>query len=193
MGRAFGVSRDHRRYRRQCGIHDSRARRISAAHPEGIAMSDLSHCLAVLKALGISEVVYSLSGGGDEGTCEIDSVVHLDGRTTQALPALSIGINDHGQVTTLEELLDGIVPDIPDGDWVNNEGGYGTVVLRPQETDEDLRVECDMTYGDESDAEDFDDDDEFTAAGIDEQEPDPASTTLTIDDSALQPPEGTKP
>jgi hypothetical protein len=155
-------------------------------------MSDLAHCLAVLKALGVSEVVYSLSGGGDEGTCEIDSVVHLDGRTTQALPALSIGINDLGQVTTLEELLDGIVAYIPDGDWVNNEGGCGTVVLHPQETDEDLRVECDMTYGDENDDQDFDDD-EFSDAGIDEDDPDPASTTLTIDDSALHTPEGTKP
>jgi hypothetical protein len=155
-------------------------------------MSDLSHCLAVLKALGISEVVYNLSGGGDEGTCEIDSVVHLDGRTTQALPALAIGITRFGQVATLDELLDDFVADIPDGDWVNNEGGHGTVVLHPQETDEDLRVECDMTYGDESDAEDFDDD-EFTAAGIDEDEPYPTSTTLTIDDTALNTPEGTKP
>ena len=28
-------------------------------------MSDLPHCLAILKALEISEVVYHLSGGGD--------------------------------------------------------------------------------------------------------------------------------
>ena len=49
-----------------------------------------------------------------------------------------------------------------------------------------------MTYGDENDDQDFDDD-EFSDAGIDEDDPDPASTTLTIDDSALHTPEGTKP
>jgi hypothetical protein len=156
-------------------------------------MIDLAHCLAVLKALGVTEVVYSLSGGGDEGTCDLDSVVHLDGRTTYALPSLSIGITQFGQVATLDELLDSFVADIPDGDWINNEGGHGTVVLRPQETDEDLRVECDMTYGDENDDQDFDDADEFTAAGIDGEEPDPANTTLTIDDGALNTQEGTKP
>ena len=155
-------------------------------------MSDLSHCLAVLKALGISEVAYNLSGGGDEGTCELDSVVYLDGRTTHALPSLSIGITEFGQVETLDERLDGIVADIPDGDWVNNEGGDGTVVLHPQETDEDLQVGCDTTYGEESDDDDFDDD-EFAAAGIDEEYPDPATTTVTIDDSALHSTEGTKP
>ena len=155
-------------------------------------MIDLAHCLAVLKALGVTEVVYSLSGGGDEGTCDLDSVVHLDGRTTRALPAPAIGITQFGQVATLDELLDSFVANIPDGDWVNNEGGYGTVVLRPQETDEDLQVTCDMTYGDENDDQDFDDD-EFSDAGIDGEEPDPASTTLTIDDSALHTPEGTKP
>jgi hypothetical protein len=30
-------------------------------------MSDLAHCLAILKALQIGEVRYSLSGGGDSG------------------------------------------------------------------------------------------------------------------------------
>ena len=31
-------------------------------------MSDLAHCLAILKALEVSEVKYCLSGGGDSGT-----------------------------------------------------------------------------------------------------------------------------
>lgn len=65
----------------------------------------------------------------------------------------------------LSWLLDDLVADLPGGDWVNNEGGYGTVTIRPFEEDEDLRFECDMTfrdegdYGDENDEEEFEDED----------------------------------
>lgn len=160
-------------------------------------MPRLAYCLAILRALGIGEVVYSLSGGGDDGTCDLDRVTYLDGRTKHTLPRVTIGINDLGQVSMLDELLDIIVTGIPDGDWINNAGGHGTVILRPQETDEDLQVECDMTYCDESDEGDFDegdfDDDEFTGAGIDDEEADPVFAALTIDDSALQLPKGPKP
>ena len=155
-------------------------------------MNDLSHCLAILQALGVSEIVYSLSGGGDSGTCELGRVAYLDGRETRALPALTIGITDLGHVTILGDILETIVADIPDGDWVNNEGGYGTVILRPQETDEALRVECDMTYGEESDEQDFEDD-AFTIAEIDAEPVHPAFAALTIDDSNLHLPEGANP
>ena len=153
---------------------------------------DLAHCLAILKALGIGEAVYSLSGGGDQGTCNLDCVTYLDNCTEHALPRITIGIDDLGQVSMLDELLENIVADIPDGDWVNNEGGHGTVILLPQETDEYLQVDCNMTYCDESDEGDFDDD-EFTGDRIDDEEADPVLATLTIDDSALQLPKGPKP
>src|SRR5271165_5838264 len=98
-------------------------------------MSDLSHCLALLKTLGVDEVVYQLSGGGDSGTCELDRVAYLDGRVTHTLPVASIGITDRGEVVTLGDRLETLAENLPEGDWVNNEGGYGTVILQPQEAD----------------------------------------------------------
>ena len=124
-------------------------------------MSDLEHCLAILKALQISEVRYCLSGGGDSGTTELEHVLYRDGHHA-TLPSVTIDIDSGGGTVGLDERLENIVADIPDGDWVNNEGGYGHVTLRPHETDEDLQVECDMTYGEESDDPDFEDDEEFS-------------------------------
>ena len=34
-------------------------------------MSDLAHCLAILKALQVREIHYALSGGGDSGTATL--------------------------------------------------------------------------------------------------------------------------
>jgi hypothetical protein len=156
-------------------------------------MSDLSHCLAILKALGVSEVIYHLSGGGDSGTCELDTVIYGDGRHA-ALPTVTVDITDHGEVTTLSSCLDRIVEELPDGDWINNEGGYGSVTLRPQEADEDLRVECDMTYGEDSEEADFeDDDDQFLTSDPAEPTHESEAQTLVVDDSALQPPKGETP
>ena len=111
--------------------------------------SELEHCLAILKALQIDEVSYCLSGGGDSGTVEINHVLYADGRHGP-LPTVTIDITDAGGIVSLDERLENIVYELPDGDWINNEGGYGNVVLRPQETDPDCQVECDMTYGEDS-------------------------------------------
>jgi hypothetical protein len=148
-------------------------------------MSDLEHCLAILKMLKISEVRYCLSGGGDSGTTELEYVLYCDGRNGP-LPTVTLGITDAGGIVCLDECLDRIVADIPDGDWCNNEGGYGHVTLRPQESDEDLQVECDMTYGEESDGPDFEDDAEFIASDFKNIDPDTAGETIAVDDSALQ-------
>jgi hypothetical protein len=153
-------------------------------------MSDLVHCLAVLKALGVSEIIYHLSGGGDEGTVELEQVIWLDGREAP-LPAVTIGITGAGAVK-LDECLESLVADLPDGDWVNNEGGYGNVILRPQETDEALRTECDMTYGCEEENEpDFADEEESADFHDHEAEPEPGP--LAIDDTNLQPAKGGTP
>jgi hypothetical protein len=145
-------------------------------------MSDLEHCLAVLKALQISEIRYCLSGGGDSGTAELEHVLYRDGHYGP-LPAVTIGITDVGGIVCLDERLEHFVADIPDGDWVNNEGGYGHVALRPQESDEDLRVECDMTYGEEDSDPDFEDDD---CTDFNDAEPGTTGDTITVDDSTLQ-------
>jgi hypothetical protein len=150
-------------------------------------MSELEHCLAVLKALRIAEVKYCLSGGGDSGTAELEHVLYADGRHG-SLPTVTIGITDSGDTVSLDERLDGLVGNIPDGDWINNEGGYGNVVLRPQEPDPDLQVECDMTYGEDNDEPDFEDENgeaappDFNDAGAAA-----ADEPIAVDDTALQP------
>ncbi|HME21496.1 MAG TPA: hypothetical protein VKI44_09170 [Acetobacteraceae bacterium] len=143
-------------------------------------MSDLSHCLALLKTLGVDEVVYGLSGGGDSGTCELDRVAYLDGRATSALPAVTVGITDCGGIVCLDERLESIVADLPDGDWCNNEGGYGNVILRPQDDDEDGRVVCDMTYGEENEEPDFEDDGDEFLVEPNLAEPDPESENRVL-------------
>jgi hypothetical protein len=151
-------------------------------------MSDLAHCLAILKALAISEVRYCLSGGGDSGTTELEQVVYVDGHHGP-LPSVTLNITDCGGIVCLDERLEAIVADLPDGDWVNNEGGHGSVILRPQESDEDLQFECDMTYGEESDDPDFEDDEEFSS-DFNESDPGTSGDPLAVDDSALQPEKG---
>ncbi len=154
--------------------------------------SDLEYCLAILKALQIAEVSYCLSGGGDSGTVEINHVLYSDGHDGP-LPVVTVGITDVGSTINLDERLETIIYDLPDGDWINNEGGHGTVILRPQEAYSEDQVECDMTYADDSDEPDFEDedfesDDEFLAPGLND-----AGATdgpIAIDDSALQPATG---
>jgi hypothetical protein len=93
----------------------------------------------------------------------------------------------HAKLKTLEKIYD-----LPEGDWINNEGGYGTVILRPQENDPDLQVECAMTYRDgyEDEDEDFEDDEEFLASDLSDAEPGTSDEPIAIDDSALQPETG---
>jgi hypothetical protein len=152
-------------------------------------MSDLEHCLAVLKALQVSEVRYCLSGGGDSGTAELEHVLYCDGRHGP-LPSVTIGITGGGGTVCLDERLEDLVSNLPDGDWVNNEGGYGHVTLRPQESD---AVECDMTYGEETDDPDFENDEEFPASDFNDADPDTAGETIAVDDSTLQPTKGDVP
>jgi len=132
---------------------------------KGKAMDSKDIAIAVLTALGIQELEYTLDGGGDSGDSTLDRIQHVDGRTLEKLPDIPIGIDGTGRPRTLSWLLDDLVADLPEGDWVNNEGGYGTVIIRPFEEDEDLCFECDMTfreggdYGGEDDDEEFEDDD----------------------------------
>lgn len=114
---------------------------------------------AILRALAITELEYSLSGGGDSGETMLERVSYRDAPDSTDLPDIPIFITDVGQLRHLPELLDGIVADAPDGDWVNNEGGSGTVYVRPFEDDETLAIECDMTYRDDGDYGDDDEED----------------------------------
>jgi len=133
--------------------------------------------MSLLRTLGIEEIEYSLSGGGDSGETTLERVAYRDGRTVHELPNIPVGISATGQVVTIDHLLDGIAGDLPEGDWVNNEGGYGAVFIRPFEDDEDLRFECDMTFREEGDYGDDDvfvDEDEFDDEDDSDDDPPPA-------------------
>lgn len=115
--------------------------------------------IALLRAIDIQELEYALSGGGDSGEATLERIQHVDGRHIDRLPTIPVGIDGGGRPYMLADLLDGLVTDLPEGDWINNEGGYGTVTIRPFEDDEYLCFDCDMTYGEEDDG--GDDDEEF--------------------------------
>lgn len=133
----------------------------------------------ILRALEITEIRYSLNGGGDSGEVDLDVVCHKDGHETHILPVVPVAIRSSGEVIALKELLDGIVAAAPEGDWVNNEGGYGTVCVRPFADDEEEIIECDMTFRDEDEYDDEDDDgfvdDEDPDDDPDDDPPSPAS------------------
>lgn len=122
----------------------------------------------LLRALCIQEVAYSLDGGGDSGEAEIDRVVYCDGREELKLPAVPVAISPTGQIQMLDGYLEGHATDKPDGDWVNNEGGYGTVTILPFETEPEEMIDCDMTYRAEGDYGDDDcDDDDLDPIDLD--------------------------
>ncbi|MBX9827965.1 MAG: hypothetical protein K2Y27_23590 [Xanthobacteraceae bacterium] len=122
--------------------------------------------IALLRAIGVAELEYSLDGGGDSGATTLERIQHIDGRTLETLPDIPTGIDGNNRVRTLSWLLDDLVAELPEGDWINNEGGYGTVTIRPFAEDDELRFDCDMTYREEGDYGDDDDEDAF----IDEDE-----------------------
>ncbi len=115
---------------------------------------------AILRALQITRIEYCLSGGGDSGETTLERVEYRDSPTSHDLPDIPIFISDTGQTQNLPDLLERIVADAPEGDWVNNEGGFGTVYVRPFEDEEGFSLECDMMFREDGDYGD-DDDDEF--------------------------------
>ena len=143
-------------------------------------MNRTERAIALLRALQIEQVEYSLNGGGDSGETTLERVVCRDGRVLAALPNIPVGITAEGAVESLDHLLDDIAGDLPEGDWVNNEGGYGTVIIRPFENGDELRFQCEMTFREEGDYGD-DDDEGFVDNDPDDDEDDP-------DDGSPSPP-----
>jgi hypothetical protein len=120
--------------------------------------------MALLGALGIEEIEFSLDGGGDSGDTTLEHVRYADGHEGNRIPDIAIGFHPRGEASTLESYLENLASDLPEGDWVNNEGGYGEVFIRPT-ADEDERFECNMTFRDEyEDEDDFDEDPEDAEA-----------------------------
>lgn len=123
--------------------------------------------IALLRALGIAELEFSLDGGGDSGATTLERIEHRDGRRLDLLPDIPTGVDGAGRPRLLSWLLDDLVADLRDGDWVDNEGGYGTVIIRPFEEDEDLRFDCDMTFREEGD---YGDDEDFQEEEFDDED-----------------------
>lgn len=115
---------------------------------------------AILRTLQITKIEYSLNGGGDSGETTLERVTYRNDPLAHDLPDIPIFIGDRGEIRHLSELLENLVADAPEGDWVNNEGGYGTVYVRPFEDEEDLTIDCDMSYREDGDYGD-DGDDQF--------------------------------
>ena len=125
--------------------------------------------MALLGALGIEEIEFSLDGGGDSGDSTLEHVRYADGHEDNRIPDIAIGFHPRGETYTLETYLENLASDLPEGDWVNNEGDYGEVFIRPT-ADEDERFECNMTFRDEyEDEDDFDEDLEGAEAEEDVQ------------------------
>lgn len=119
----------------------------------------IENVLAVLAGLGIAEVHYDLSGGGDSGECTLESVVMTDGSIGDGLPDMTISFTAAGHRIALDDFLSDHAAEVPEDNWCDNDGGSGTVVYRPGAEDEDERIECCMSYGDEDDF-DYDDQDQ---------------------------------
>ena len=121
--------------------------------------------IALLRALDIIRVSYRLDGEGDSGECALAEVEYADGRSTADLPDLPVGFSSSGTVYRLPPVVEVLAADLPEGDWINNEGGYGTIEILPFEENPESRFECDMTYRDYYDEYD---DDEFEEIELDD-------------------------
>lgn len=139
---------------------------------------------AILRALQIKEIEYALNGGGDSGETTLESITYRDGTTGTELPEIPVLFTDLGRIIFLSGLLEEAVAEAPDGDWVNNEGGYGRVYVRPFEDEHDLAIECDITFREDGDyGVDDDDEDDFVGdepADGDESPDEQAFTALPI-------------
>lgn len=154
--------------------------------------ANMELALQVLATMGVAEVSLSLDGGGDSGDCEIDIVRYADGRVVHELPPIAIGFNN-GSVLELPDVVVYAASEAPDGDWVNNEGGKGTVTLLPLAPCSDERVQCEMEYHAEGKHDGFDEDDagepDYAKAGAAalEARPDAVLPLIDFADGTRQP------
>jgi hypothetical protein len=144
--------------------------------------------VTILRALGVESLTFTLDGGGDSGDCDIESMEwrerHEDGR-----PVVKVDLARIPHLNgNLESELCNAASEWPEMDWVNNEGGCGSITVEPFSEDPNDRVCISMDYNEESEG-DLDDDPELGQdihleevvpdAGIDE---DHSQAGLTIED-----------
>ena len=123
----------------------------------------IDQAIDMLAAIGIVRVAYRLDGGGDEGSVYLEEVAYADGRVEEKLPPVPLGFTNSGEVLTVGDLLESHAQDAPDFDWINNDGGAGSVTYHANAEDSDSgeRVDVDVhpheyDETDEDEAEEFD-------------------------------------
>lgn len=117
----------------------------------------IEQVLDLMASLGIVKVVCELNGSGDSGEADLGEIEYAPGREEVRLEDIPAGLHGSGKPETLASYLMDYAAELPEGDWVNNEGGQGQVVFLPMEPEGERIVE-DMEYNDGYD-DDYDDDD----------------------------------
>jgi hypothetical protein len=84
---------------------------------QGALESREDQIMALLGALGVEEIEFSLDGGGDSGDTTLEHVRYADGRDENHLPDIAIGFHPRGEAYTLERYLENLASDLPEGDW----------------------------------------------------------------------------
>ena len=86
---------------------------------------------AILRALAITEIEYSLSGGGDSGESTLERVTYENEGDRTHLPDIPIFITDAGKILHLPDLLESIVVDAPDETGSTMRAGMGPSAFPP--------------------------------------------------------------
>jgi len=76
---------------------------FSTSSGKGKAMDRGEIAIALLRAIGIQELEYSLDGGGDSGDSTLERIQHVDGRLLDGLRLASMALagpaRSHGSLT----------------------------------------------------------------------------------------------
>jgi len=145
-----------------------------------------------LRVLGVKRVEFSLNGGGDNGDIDIEDIewsgkppalvggkADLNCFTNFPAPPRSFAFDKAINPTlkiihdpldrTFHDYMTDVVEDMPDFDWVNNEGGSGSIVLYPLMSDVlEECIENNMSPNeDEENDYDYEEDEELDQDDID--------------------------
>lgn len=96
---------------------------------------DIDAIVEILQQMNIKRIMYRLDGGGDSGIVEMDEI-EFQGDGNEKTLDVCIGFESVlGKSSSLKDILDDIVAELPEFDWVNNDGGHGTITICPHEDD----------------------------------------------------------
>jgi hypothetical protein len=105
-----------------------------------------------IKNLGVNKIEITFSGSGDSG--DIDEVQFIANEWDDITPDITSKIGDDC-INHFRDVAYNIIEDKVDpiGDWVNNEGGFGTIIISTDSSSYDLnysqRITEDHDWSDE--------------------------------------------